>query len=85
MAITKDQAMSLDRFHDDGTCPVNAGMSGREKGPAIWRRTGRTKTWVTRPDDFRVPVAYGLYQHSHVTPTNNNVHAEADCPRNEVA
>ena len=26
------------------------------------RVTGRCKTWVTRPEEFRLPVKYGLYQ-----------------------
>ena len=51
--ITKEQALTADLFHHvseknaDGT-PVRA------------RRNGKTQTWKTKPDDFRIPVKYGL-------------------------
>lgn len=36
------------------------------------RQSGRLKTWKTRPDDFRVPWKFGLYENGEVT--HNNAH-----------
>ena len=36
----------------------------------VWRRNGKTKLWKTRPDDFRVPIKYGLREYSYITPEN---------------
>ena len=80
MAITQAQALTLTAVHDDGGCPVNAGSRG-DKGPIVWRRNGATQTWKTRPADFRYPVKHGLRDYSAVTPSDNHVHAPADCPR----
>lgn len=34
------------------------------------RANGACKTWKTRPDDFRLPVKYGLKQCFYITPSN---------------
>jgi len=31
-------------------------------GARMLRVTGQTQTWKTRPDDFRFPVKYGMYE-----------------------
>lgn len=36
------------------------------------RRTGQNKTWVTRPNEFRIPIKYGLYQSGYITHENMN-------------
>lgn len=40
----------------------------REEGNKIreMRVTGKVKTWKTRPEDFKIPVKYGLYQSAYV-------------------
>lgn len=35
-----------------------------------WRRNGATKTWKTRPGEFRIPVKFGLYGYGYITHTN---------------
>lgn len=58
--ITKEQAIQADIFHycnpnyKDGKCQN-------------WRRAGQTQTWKTRPNNFRVPVKFGLYDHGQIT------------------
>ena len=81
MAITLAQALTERSFHDDGGCPINADHRGKDKGPAVWRRNGKTQTWKTRPTDFGVPVKFGLHDYAQITPFDNNVHVAADCPR----
>lgn len=56
MTITKEQAMTEDVFHD--------------KDHRRWRRNGATKLWKTRPNDFRVPVKFGLYAYGYVDQSN---------------
>jgi len=34
------------------------------------RVNGTCKTWKTRPDDFRLPVKYGLKECFYITPDN---------------
>lgn len=34
------------------------------------RANGKLKVWKTRPDDFRLPVKYGLKQCFYITPRN---------------
>lgn len=72
--ITKDQALSEDRFHEDGP--------QRKDGSCYaWRRNGQTQTWKTRPGEFRIPVKYGLRDYGQITDKNAaGFHTEADCP-----
>lgn len=38
--------------------------------PVKCRVSGRLKTWKTRPDDFRLPVKWGLNKSFYITPEN---------------
>jgi hypothetical protein len=70
--ITKEQAISAPAFHED-----------HEPGAKVyrWRRNGVTKVWKTRPDEFRVPVKYGIKSYHYITDLNaEGFHTEADCP-----
>jgi hypothetical protein len=50
----------------------------------IWRVNGKCQTWKTRPEEFKLPIAYGLYDHSYVTETNcSEFHLASDCPLNK--
>mgnify|MGYP001400411698 CR=1 FL=1 len=61
--ITKEQALIANRFEHvtkknaDGT-PVRA------------RRNGKTKTWKKDPEDFNIPVKYGLKVYFNINPGN---------------
>jgi hypothetical protein len=45
------------------------------------RVTGVCKTWASRPEEFRLPVKFGLYESSAITHMNMNAwHRAADCP-----
>lgn len=74
MAATMEQALSAREFHDE-SLPCNGKRSNR------WRRTGATKVWKTRPTEFKVPVAHGLYSHGYITQNNiEHFHTELNCP-----
>lgn len=38
--------------------------------PVRCRVNGKCKTWKTRPNDFRLPVKYGLKRCFYITPSN---------------
>lgn len=61
--ITKDQAMTHSFFE-------HAALRGADKLPLRCRATGHCQTWKTRPEDFKLPVKYGLYQSFYLTPRN---------------
>jgi hypothetical protein len=74
MALTREQALTGTRFHEDG--------ERRKDGTCyVHRRNGATQTWKTRPADYRTPVKYGLKGYGQITPANAHLfHAEEDCP-----
>ncbi|HYK70397.1 MAG TPA: hypothetical protein VEV45_20805 [Streptosporangiaceae bacterium] len=74
--ITKQDALTADTFHEN-----------HEPAGKIfeWRRNGRTQTWVTRPDEFRVPVKYGLRSYGDITEvTAHSYHRADQCPTRHV-
>lgn len=71
--ITKQQAELENYFHSsiyrnaDGSCQR-------------WRRNGATHTWKTRPNEFRIPIKYGLRGFSAIELHNaNNFHLASEC------
>lgn len=45
------------------------------------RPSGRCQTWKTRPEEFRLPIKYGLYESSEITHWNAaDFHLASECP-----
>ena len=40
------------------------------KQPLRCRRNGATKLWKTRPEEFKIPVKYGMYEYFYITQDN---------------
>ena len=59
--VTKEEAMTAQEF---------SFTNKRNGKPAKCRRNGATKTWKTRPNEFKIPVKYGLYEYSYITQEN---------------
>ncbi len=78
--ITKLQAMESREFHF-GECSRVVGPRGGVKlTQTRLRRNGKTQTWVTRPDHFRVPIKTGFYDYGQITQDNAyHVHTLEDC------
>lgn len=38
--------------------------------PQRFKRTGKTKTWKTRPKEFQIPVKRGLREYGYITHEN---------------
>jgi hypothetical protein len=51
--------------------------------PLECRRNGRTKRWKTRPDQFSIPVKYGMYDAFRID--NSNAHEWSTVPNPEPA
>jgi hypothetical protein len=76
MPITRHEALTADRFHED-----------HEPAGKVyeWRRNGATQTWKTRPEQFRVPVKYGMRSYSQITETDaGHFHTAEQCPTRHV-
>lgn len=54
-ALTASHFYSRAHTYKDGVRPIEV------------RRNGATKTWKTRPGEFRIPVKYGMYQYFYIT------------------
>ncbi len=46
--------------------------------PLECRRNGKTKRWKSRPDQFRIPVKYGMYEYFYID--NSNAHEWSTVP-----
>lgn len=68
--ITKEIALTLRH----GQILHHKTVKNADKTPMRVRVTGKVKTWKTRPDDFRIPVAHGLRDYGYVcrTPEYSN-------------
>lgn len=90
--ITKEQAVALGNgtLHAEIHCEVVRSCK-RTKGPrggekesiARVRPSGKCKTWKTRPNEFRLPVKYGMWENGAITHQNaGSFHLADDCPAN---
>lgn len=67
MAVTKEQAMTEREFYiNTSQFPV------RQSKVDCWRANGKCQTWKTRPEEFKLPIKFGLYSYGYLT--NNNAH-----------
>jgi hypothetical protein len=79
--VTMTQALTEREFHV-GPCTRKIGpRGGITERVETWRRNGATKLWKTRPNEFRVPVKFGMYAHGYIDHDNANVaHVASECP-----
>lgn len=47
-------------------------LTNADGSPLRVRRTGRLKTWKTRPGQYRLPVKYGLKTGTYITEENSS-------------
>jgi hypothetical protein len=64
--ITKEQAMAL-KYRTE---LYHRKLTRADGEPVRCRVNGKCQTWKTRPNDFRLPVKYGLKQCFYITPDN---------------
>jgi hypothetical protein len=80
--ITKTEALTEREFHEWETCERTVGPRGGVTAhPMIFRRTGKTQVWKTRPEHFSIPVKHGLYFSARITHENAAFYVVASkCP-----
>lgn len=70
--------ITMQKMYRDGTRPFDftKDLTGsvtfvtKWGRPMRWRKNGKTKMWKTRPGEFRIPVKFGLYDHTYITHEN---------------
>lgn len=79
--ISKQEALTANEFHY-GPCLRRIGpRGGVVEHRNIWRRNGRTKTWVRSPHRFEVPLKWGLKTFAYLTEdTADGFHTRETCP-----
>jgi len=65
MTVNLENSMTATRF--EHTTIKNA-----DKTPARCKRNGKTHTWKTRPEEYKIPVKHGLRDCFYITPENAN-------------
>ena len=76
MGITRNDAMTCHEFHE------NHEPAGKIYA---WRANGACQIWKTRPEDFRLPVKYGIRSYDAITPATAHMFHRADqCPTRHV-
>lgn len=45
-------------------------IKNADGSPARCRVNGKCQTWITRPNEFKLPVKHGLYQCFYITEKN---------------
>jgi len=91
--ITKEQAMTATRFKQVAKLDLeprlaygSMRMTMEKKSDKIiplakpnnWRASGKCKTWKTRPEEFKLPIKFGLYESSYLTHENCNLFEVAE-------
>ena len=83
--ITRDQALTAQHFHYGDCQKIVGPRGGVQFKVERWRRNGRTQTWKTRPDDFRIPVKFGVKDYGQITSAYaDRFHVASDCPVEEL-
>lgn len=71
--LTREQALTAKVFHYEPACTP--------KRTERYRRNGRTQTWKTRPNEWRIPVKHGIHRFSQIWHWNADLyHTAEDCP-----
>ena len=63
--ITKSIAITARHFE-------HKTAKNKDGTPARCRAMGKCKVWKTRPNDFKLPVKYGMYDSFYITNDNAN-------------
>jgi hypothetical protein len=63
IVVNRDNAMTANDFE-------HTTLKNRDGSPLRTRRNGKTQTWKRKPNDFRIPVKYGLYEYYNITQDN---------------
>ncbi len=65
MALTQDQIINAREF-------IHTTIKNKRGDFARVRRNGKTKLWKTRPNEFKIPYKFGLYDYGYITEKDAN-------------
>ena len=86
--ITRKEALTEPEFHTNRCIRTYGPRGGEQVTSQRVRRNGMTQTWVTRPNDWSIPVKYGIYSKGQFRITQADAdqwHAASACPLLEEA
>lgn len=90
--IDRQNALTARDFHHSDDCAqgVTIGPRGGIAYPRTeeWRRNGATQTWKTRPDEYRIPVKYGIRTYGALTQNDArawHIGRATECPDGRLA
>ena len=63
VSVNRENAITANNFE-------HISRKNKDNTPMRVRRNGKTQTWKTRPNEFRIPVKYGLYGYGDITHDN---------------
>jgi hypothetical protein len=79
--LTKEQAVDCAVFHTNKCHRIFGALGAVNDIIESWTRNGKTQTWKTRPDEFRVPVHRGMYKKDQIWHQDKDTaHAATECP-----
>ncbi len=61
--VNRSNAMTANNFE-------HISQKNKDGSPVRVRRNGKTQTWKKQPDNFRIPIKYGLYGYGNLTQDN---------------
>lgn len=82
--VTKEQLQALqwgEVLHYGECKRIQGPRGGVTVQQEVWRPFGKLQTWKTRPEEFRLPLKYGLYSYGDVTHRSAHAfHLASNCP-----
>ena len=83
--VTKEQAIRGGEFHYVECKRTVGPRGGITTKIETWRANGKCQTWKTRPDEFKLPIKYGLKDYSYLTNSNcKDFHLSSECPLDSI-
>lgn len=58
--VTKENQEGINMFY-------STELKNADKTRLRARRNGETKTWKTRPAEFKIPIKHGMYDYGYIT------------------
>jgi hypothetical protein len=80
-AIQAGERQHSTEIHFDGCKKTIGPRGGVTTKIEKWRPSGKCQTWKTRPDEFSLPIKFGLYQSARLSHLNaHQFHLAEECP-----
>ena len=72
---------TIRQFHVNGCCRTVGPRGGVKTTMHFVTRNGKVQTWVTRPNEFSLPIKIGFSHYGYITQGNlTDFHIASRCP-----